>query len=428
VTIEASGAISLGTTAGTNRSISAEFGGTAPHSLSEYYRDGTYSDGINIPAGETGIPASGAISFSNFYGTAAAPSESIAPSGNIYDYDQNSTPTITFNVAGANGQYWWKVIHGTTDSSDFTGTIASSGTKSSFADTFSITIANNTPPDEQYQTFTVATYSDSLYTNQIAVTNTIYITDYRVTTSTLTPSEGDTITFGILGGKPSATVYWKVIPDSPMTLADTSPDQGGPVTLDSSGNKTSAFTVTILDDTDPEGDETFTIGLYSDSGYSNLLIESALHTIQSSDGVTLPANQTMNINDPTSPHYLYAGFQLQGTSTLDTLWIGYIEGNGASVTEQYSAAWTTGTPSDHEYKVELVTDSYSNESTYRNNGSLSTSWVSVPSGNSPISWTWLLEDADIVMDVTVRLTIRNKTTTSITDTTDIRVQFDTISI
>lgn len=69
--IESSGAISLGTTAGTNRSISAEFGGTQPHSLSEYYRDGSYSDGISIPSGETSIPASGAISFSDFYGTSA---------------------------------------------------------------------------------------------------------------------------------------------------------------------------------------------------------------------------------------------------------------------------------------------------------------------------------------------------------------------
>ena len=70
--IESSGAISLGSAAGTNRSIAGEFGGSTPHSLSEYYRDGSYSDGISIPSGETDIPASGAIAFSDFYGTAAA--------------------------------------------------------------------------------------------------------------------------------------------------------------------------------------------------------------------------------------------------------------------------------------------------------------------------------------------------------------------
>ena len=69
--IENSGAISLGTAAGTNRSISGEFGGSTSHSLSEYYRDGSYSDSISIPPGETDIPASGPIKFSDFYGTAS---------------------------------------------------------------------------------------------------------------------------------------------------------------------------------------------------------------------------------------------------------------------------------------------------------------------------------------------------------------------
>lgn len=53
--IVSSGKISLGTTAGTDRSISGEFGGTQPHALSEYY-------GV-----DGGVPGSGAISFSDFY-------------------------------------------------------------------------------------------------------------------------------------------------------------------------------------------------------------------------------------------------------------------------------------------------------------------------------------------------------------------------
>lgn len=48
--------------------IRAEFGGTAPDSLSEYY-----AGGANVPAGTSGtngpVPSSGPISFSNFYGT-----------------------------------------------------------------------------------------------------------------------------------------------------------------------------------------------------------------------------------------------------------------------------------------------------------------------------------------------------------------------
>ena len=43
--------------------IVTEFGGTAPHSLSEYYRNGPF-----VTSNNTGIPTAGTISLSNFYG------------------------------------------------------------------------------------------------------------------------------------------------------------------------------------------------------------------------------------------------------------------------------------------------------------------------------------------------------------------------
>ena len=42
--------------------IAGEFGGTTPHSLSEYYRNGGYTTSNN-----TSVPTSGAISIGNFY-------------------------------------------------------------------------------------------------------------------------------------------------------------------------------------------------------------------------------------------------------------------------------------------------------------------------------------------------------------------------
>jgi|SRR6478736_10246567 len=48
--------------------IAGEFGGSTPHSLSEYYRGGGLVP--NIPA-NSGIPTSGSISFSHFYGGTA---------------------------------------------------------------------------------------------------------------------------------------------------------------------------------------------------------------------------------------------------------------------------------------------------------------------------------------------------------------------
>jgi hypothetical protein len=54
--INTTGPISIG-------SIVTEFGGTAPHSLSEYYRNGPF-----VTSNNTGIPTAGTISLSNFYG------------------------------------------------------------------------------------------------------------------------------------------------------------------------------------------------------------------------------------------------------------------------------------------------------------------------------------------------------------------------
>lgn len=67
MTLQSSGAISLS-------QIQAEFGGSNPISISEYYRGGSYVPanyyfkGQAYPVNET-VPTSGTISFSNFYGT-----------------------------------------------------------------------------------------------------------------------------------------------------------------------------------------------------------------------------------------------------------------------------------------------------------------------------------------------------------------------
>lgn len=61
--LASSGVISLGDAAGTDRSISGEFGGSTPHALSEYY-------GV-----ASGIPSSGTIDFSDFHGKSAANEE-----------------------------------------------------------------------------------------------------------------------------------------------------------------------------------------------------------------------------------------------------------------------------------------------------------------------------------------------------------------
>jgi len=59
--LQGSGAISIG-------NLATEFGGGAPHSLTEYYRGGGL---VPNTSQNNGVPTSGAISLTNFYGAAA---------------------------------------------------------------------------------------------------------------------------------------------------------------------------------------------------------------------------------------------------------------------------------------------------------------------------------------------------------------------
>ena len=64
--LQSSGQISL-------QDIANEFGGSTPHSISEYYRNG----GL-VPGNNTNIPTSGTIDFADFYGATAATSRTLS--------------------------------------------------------------------------------------------------------------------------------------------------------------------------------------------------------------------------------------------------------------------------------------------------------------------------------------------------------------
>lgn len=74
--------------------IATEFGGTVPHSLSEYYRGGGLVP--NTPA-NLAIPTSGTISMGNFYGSANRVAINLTIAANTYNYDvfTNRGPTYS---------------------------------------------------------------------------------------------------------------------------------------------------------------------------------------------------------------------------------------------------------------------------------------------------------------------------------------------
>lgn len=69
--IPSSGAISLS-------DFATEFGGTAPHSLSEYYRDGG-----NVPSNNTNVPTSGVFRFGNMRGAINAIIQTLSNTTNV---------------------------------------------------------------------------------------------------------------------------------------------------------------------------------------------------------------------------------------------------------------------------------------------------------------------------------------------------------
>jgi len=77
--------------------IATEFGGTVPHSLSEYYRGGGLVP--NTP-GNAAIPTSGQIAMNNFYGAANRTAVALTISGNTYNYDVYANRGPAY-VAGA---------------------------------------------------------------------------------------------------------------------------------------------------------------------------------------------------------------------------------------------------------------------------------------------------------------------------------------
>lgn len=117
--------------------IATEFGGTVPHSLSEYYRGGGLVP--NTP-GNAAIPTSGQIAMGNFYGSANRVAIPLTISSNSYNYDVYTNRGPTYS-AGAS-DITVTVNPGVTVGSTSTGSYAML-VPSSFSPGDTVTIINN---------------------------------------------------------------------------------------------------------------------------------------------------------------------------------------------------------------------------------------------------------------------------------------------
>ena len=115
--------------------IAAEYGGSTPHSLSEYYRGGSL---VPSASSTSGIASSGAITMSSFYGTSNRIAITLTISGDTSNYNIYNNRGGTY-VAGLSDV---TLVNNATISSTSTGTAAlDTGTGWTSGDV--ITIDNN---------------------------------------------------------------------------------------------------------------------------------------------------------------------------------------------------------------------------------------------------------------------------------------------
>ena len=174
--LQSSGAISLS-------EIQTEFGGSNPIAISEYY------------SAATGVPASGEIAITDFYGTSAATvaidNGSLADvrsgttSSATFRLNTNGTITATGNLTSYSDTNWYEP---TTSSigSDYKVRVTATGDTSSLTGTLN-----------QYTTISSA-QSWTLTTNSITQSVTLSVTVQDVATSTV--QETATITITVDGG------------------------------------------------------------------------------------------------------------------------------------------------------------------------------------------------------------------------------------
>lgn len=117
--------------------IATEFGGTVPHSLSEYYRGGGLVP--NTP-GNAAIPTSGQIAMNNFYGSANRNTVALTISANTNNYDvyTNRGPTYVAGTSDITVTVDAPVTVGSTSTPTYALLVPSA-----FSPTDTVTIVNN---------------------------------------------------------------------------------------------------------------------------------------------------------------------------------------------------------------------------------------------------------------------------------------------
>ena len=218
--------------------IQTEFGGANPIGLNEYYSGGTY-----VPAGLSGVPASGTISMDNLRGkTNFTPYTVIASPASVAEGSQFQVQV--YPSATLYSTIYWKLTdYSTLDNSDFdtsSGTIYWDYNNQEYPLVY-VSVATDTGY-EGTGTFKFSVYSDAARTLQLGQTSTLTVTDtYSIGTPTLSssvlyryanlnPDYRAAVVYVPTSGLALATVHYEVYTSTAGQSLNAN-DVGAPVTL-----------------------------------------------------------------------------------------------------------------------------------------------------------------------------------------------------
>ena len=251
------------------------------------------------------VASNSSVTINDTSQTPAGPSYTLSVSPTTVNEGDTFTSTVTTtNVAQGTTLYWSAMGAGVSNNDFSSGSMVGSGTvgfDGSFQ--FSHTLAED-EVTEGTETIAVKLFTNSGYTQQVGSTVNVTVNDtsqaktYAISSSSTTLSEGSsfTITVTTTNVSPGTTLYWKINEETGnINTSDFVGALDGSAAVNSQG--TFLFSKNLANDLTTEGEEKFTVKLYTDATF-NLLVASTPDITINDTSLTPP---TYNLSvDPTS--------------------------------------------------------------------------------------------------------------------------------
>jgi len=274
--------------------------------------------------------------------------------------------TITFNVVGTNtpnGTYYYTIEEdistGAVTGADFTsGTLSGTFTITGNSGSFPLTVSRDLVT-EGSEEFVVYVRSGSTSGAILGTSGNITISDTSLTpVFTVAPTtfeEPESTTFSVQNVGPDGTYYWTIL-NGTTTNADFSAASGSFIVSGSTGgleNGVGSFGVTVLQDRQTEGSQTFQVQVRSGSTSGTVILTSPTVTITDTSLTPAFTSTTVNINEGSTTGYSVNNLGPAGTYYWTIQNLSTSNADFSSVSGSFATSTLNGTGS---FNITTVND------------------------------------------------------------------------